>query len=394
VSVVARAVPRQEGGRDSDDSPRVGAGAVSELRWPARTCLGASSWFSGQPLRVTVEERGAYDLHLELHNPLGPLGGVCLRLADTPLHRPVSEVVQPSSPRRVHSGRSATNAIAESFSLSFQLVDSRLVSHRKTVVFVRHAQSIWNEAQSKKNVYKMAKDTDHALSATGVQQAEALSRLLSNAAADPADAEQVGCILQPDVVYVSPLTRAVQSAVIGLGPTLVQPGGPAQMTFMSNAREKLNLGGFDTRSRKVGVNILHHVLGKLRAHYREKGDEIIDVFSKLHFNLQQVEEQWWTEGSAETKEQVQARMREFMTQLLYSPDHNIVVVGHSHFFRAVLAGYMSEEFREQDPEFAKKLASAKLANCGVLRLELDPARGVDGGPIVDAKFLLGSGFDL
>lgn len=110
----------------------------------------------------------------------------------------------------------------------------------------------------------------------------------------------------------------------------------------------------------------------------------------MRCDTSEVQDRWWCEKHSESETQLQARLHEFMSQLLYSPHANIIVVGHSHFFRAVFREFLSAEFRAQKPELARDFSSMKLMNCGVARLDLDPRRGLTGGPILSAESVLGS----
>ena len=47
--------------------------------------------------------------------------------------------------------------------------------------------------------------------------------------------------------------------------------------------------------------------------------------------------------AAETKEQVAKRMEELVHQIHYSPHERIVLVGHSHFFRALFQRFLHSE---------------------------------------------------
>jgi len=189
-------------------------------------------------------------------------------------------------------------------------------------------------------------------------------------------------------VYVSPLTRAIQTAVIALGPAMTQANGHANVLLMANAREKQNFGGLDSRPVMTGVGVLQRSLDELKALYQGDEAEIIDTFNRLHFDVSDVDGIWWEEAVSENKDQLQVRMDEFMAQLLYSPHQSVVVVGHSHFFRAVFRRYLSANFKDQSTRLANEITTRKLMNCGVARLELDPTRGVDGEPIMNVQLVL------
>mmetsp|Transcript_91153 Transcript_91153/g.294533 ORF Transcript_91153/g.294533 Transcript_91153/m.294533 type:complete len:631 (-) Transcript_91153:43-1935(-) len=382
-------------GSDGDFCIPGGAGES----WPLKCCVGKASWYSAKSLCVPFQERRRYVLTLQVWDGKNLLATLEEPLGDLPVHAPISRELPLASGRKPDKVQVQPSS---GLSVSFQILSAEAIAHKRTVFFVRHAESVWNVAQSKAQVHKMVSETDHGLSAAGGRQAEKLAERLAEAAkgrpearADAAEDHAVAAeLLRPDVVYVSPLTRAVQTAVISLGPTLVQHGGLGEVVLMPNAREKHNLGGMDTVSTKTGVSILHGVLKKLRDLSRDAKDgdatDAPETFGRLRFDIAATEEQWWSEGRSEPKAQVQLRMREFMSQLLYSPHRSIVVVGHSLFFKAVMKCYLNEEFKTKQPDFAERVSKMKLMNCGILRLELDPQRGLDGNPIMDARLVLGS----
>lgn len=159
---------------------------------------------------------------------------------------------------------------------------------------------------------------------------------------------------------------------------------------MANAREKLNFGGLDTRSTKLGADILQRVLDELNAAYKGQQTNVLETFKQLRFDTQEVQDRWWCEGTSEAPAQLQVRLMEFMSQLVYSPHRTIVIVGHSHFFRSVFRKFLSQGFRQKRPKFACDVSSMKLMNCGVARLEIDPSQGLSGGPVIDVELVLGT----
>jgi broad specificity phosphatase PhoE len=269
--------------------------------------------------------------------------------------------------------------------VTFQVIDSAEVLAKRTVYFVRHGESSWNKAQSKLDLYEMGRQTDHPLSSKGREQAEELSSLVNEA--------QDNDLLHPDVIYVSPLTRAIQTAVIGLRSVLAQPDF-GHVVLMANAREKQNFGGFDSKPCCTGSNVLKRTLDELVLLYKgQKGaDEVVKAFQKLKIDTAEVEDRWWHNVQAESPAQLKGRLSEFMAQLKYSPYKSIVVVGHSHFFRAVFKEFVSDSFKERRKDFADQLSKMKLSNCGVARLSLDPSVE-QGGPITDVELILGTHLD-
>ena len=62
--------------------------------------------------------------------------------------------------------------------------------------------------------------------------------------------------------WASPLTRALQTALVALAPILGQPG--KQLEIKMNAREKKNFGGLDTIGRVTGHACYQRALSELR----------------------------------------------------------------------------------------------------------------------------------
>jgi len=348
--------------------------------WPARHCHNAPSWYTAYSLDFPIGRTGVARLKLELTDLGVLIGSLDIPYDQLPGHSRIDLELQlrpeADSPP---SGKACT--------VSFQVLDAREVLGPKTVFLVRHGESSWNKAQSKLDLYEMGRQTDHPLSPDGFAQSEALNEAIEK------DTKHLG-LLNPDVVFVSPLTRAVQTAVIGLRKVLSEPGS-GELVLMANAREKQNFGGFDSQPSAIGSGVIKRTLEELVILYQEQKNSkitsktMVDAFRKLKFDTHEVEGRWWNPVSAESDEQVKGRLQEFMAQLKYSSHRNIVVVGHSHFFRAVFKEFLSDGFKEKQTDFAKQLSTLKVSNCGVVRLDLDPSI-TSGGPITHAELLLGT----
>jgi len=283
---------------------------------------------------------------------------------------------------------------AKASSIQFQVLDSATVLQPRVVYLIRHAESSWNKAQAKGDLAEMARTTDHSLSAEGCEQALRLHQDVL--AARRLGDENAKALCAPDAFYVSPLTRAIQTAVIALGPMLVEgpvaeDGERGEIMLMGSAREKQNLGGLDSMSNKTGVEIIRHTGQELK-HLLEgaavPGPSIMSTFNSLRFDVQDAEEEWWCSHLQDDKEELKLRLKDFMSQLLYTPHRTAVVVGHSHFFREVFKQFLSKELREKP--LGKDLVKKKMGNCAVIKLCLDPNRGLDDGPISSAELVLSS----
>lgn len=345
-------------------------GKIAE--WPAKHANSAPSWYTACSLGFPMGHEGVATLKLELWDKSALVGSLEMPYdEDLPAHACIDKELDMKQ-----AGQPGVSC-----SISFQVIDSKEVMAKRTVYFVRHGESSWNKAQSKMDLYEMGRQTDHPLSTKGRDQAENLNSLIEKA--------ENAMLLKPDVVYVSPLTRAIQTAVIGLQKVLSQPGY-GELVLMANAREKQNFGGFDSKPHAIGSDVIKRTLDELVLLYKGKDNmkTVVDEFGKLTFDTEEVQDRWWNNVSAESDTQVKARLDAFMAQLKYSPHKTIVVVGHSHFFRAVFKQFLSTEFKETNKEFARQLSTMKLPNCGVAQLDLDPAS--ESGLVTNVELLLGS----
>ena len=245
----------------------------------------------------------------------------------------------------------------------------------KQVFFIRHGESRWNEAQAKKNLAEMAMHVDHPLNETGYAQAHRLQQAVRAALANvesssPSEAAAVRSLMAAQALWCSPLTRAVQTAIVALQPLLEHTGLP--LNLKPNAREKKNFGGRDTIGQSVGAECGTRATSLLKA--LGTAEEVEAVRAVAHFDVSEVEQQWWV-TAAESKEQVQKRMEELLHQIQYSPYEKIVLVGHSHFFRALFQRFLHSDVQRREPELARKLCEDVMPNCGVACCQFDFDRG-------------------
>jgi len=126
------------------------------------------------------------------------------------------------------------------------------------VYLIRHGQSRWNEAQKKRDVVGLVRRIDHQLTEAGVRQARALSTELASSSkageAAPLDRDGLAAVLAADAVWCSPLSRALQAALLGMGPVLSRKGPtPAPPLVLKPVlREKKIFGGLDTLGSRRG----------------------------------------------------------------------------------------------------------------------------------------------
>ncbi|CAK9051827.1 unnamed protein product, partial [Durusdinium trenchii] len=148
-------------------------------------------------------------------------------------------------------------------------------------------------------------------------------------------------------------------------------------------------GGLDTHCTKVGEEILQGCQEEHRTELSFVTSEkfMVSTFEQMQFDLEEVKDTWWPPGQSESTKQLQARLEEFMYQLLFASQQSIVVFGHSLFFQQLMRRFFSDSYRPN--ELAQRLSTGKLPNCGVVRLDLDPSKMLDG-PFVKAELVLGT----
>ena len=176
---------------------------------------------------------------------------------------------------------------------------TRLILQRVTPAFngtkklflIRHGESKWNKAQHEKHLHKMLA-FDHALNMNGINQAKTLNGRIIEAAPNfqnhNANQDQdskienkfkfeISFFNNVQTVFTSPLTRASQTAIIGLNqlPIIKEKG----ITLLRTLREIKTIGGLDTVGKEVGHGIMKRVMSELAVEIGE--DEAKKVFYYL-----------------------------------------------------------------------------------------------------------------
>eukprot|EP00392_Amoebophrya_sp_AT5.2_P004669 g4677.t1 len=197
--------------------------------------------------------------------------------------------------------------------------------------------------------------------------------------------------------FCSPLTRALQTALIGfekqlVGAATAKPKRKTKMILMPSAREKkTSFASVDTLGTEVGPAILEKVKGTLAEQRLACLDEGKSVENEVAFDLSQVQHPWWTEW-ADGEKAIDRRLEEFRDQLIYAEEEADdatgkvqVVVGHSHFFREFFRKFLSED-SETESGLLRDLRKKKLSNAGMARVELELGdEGTTLKPIVNVQ---------
>jgi len=426
--------------------------------WPPREAATDPAWSSARRLRALDGSfDGEIDLHVEVFEEPSRFGRVPSLLAT--LTMPLAQLRADRENRTpaLESGYelelSGKPHIPGSAKPRVRIELGKEPPPGKTLFLVRHGESVWNKAQSELNLVALASAVDHPLNGTGRAQAEALQKKVAKlvdasslldrprprslssssfgdryrvspggANAPSLDYGSPGGALKgagglsgyerafvdADLIASSPLTRALQTCVIGLSPLLRTPSladeagrpvhspllhlrtpseahgmlaagskeetgkqGAAGVRLMANLREKKNLGGFDSTGSAIGhlavTKHLNETTAQLYAHDTERGAAVL---GKVRLDTMEVEGKWWSDV-AESKAEVAARVSELLWQLQFAPEQRIILVGHSHFFRELFKALSSRKFFGRDASLAKRLGKKKLPNGGVAAVELN-----------------------
>ena len=170
-----------------------------------------------------------------------------------------------------------------------------------TIYLIRHGQSTFNALFDVDPVDPL--HFDARLSPKGIQQVEAARHTVSN--------------LQVDLIVVSPLTRAIETAVGMFS------GAATSMIVFDLLREQLG------NSCDVG----------------RSPTELAAEFPMLDFD--HLDDPWWHNGEkdhrgvpAEPTEHVDRRVAEFSKWISERPESSIAAVGHGEFFRRLTGTYL------------------------------------------------------
>lgn len=273
------------------------------------------------------------------------------------------------------------------------------------LILVRHGQSIWNEAKHDANYSAMVSKRDHPLTPQGVAQACSLNDKWRRALARDFGArplpflgteeasgylgsrEDAAALEKVDAVWASPLTRALQTALVGFC------GLPAlrNLSLHPSCREVKNVGGFDSVGLETGSrDILKRCEKKLTEAVLKLEDAPTDTASNLCGGLacdaRDAAAEWWL--PAERREgdtAVDRRCAEFLREVQYEGAAPLVV-SHSHFIRGLF-----KRFRDPTDLSTKPFSVKKVANCGVVAVDVvfDDATG--GAPSLrNPRLLFGS----
>ena len=339
---------------------------------------------------------------------------------------------------------------------------------QKTLFFVRHGQSRWNDAQKSRRIDAMMA-FDHPLTRAGADQALALrerwraaqqqqltqpprplhhtqaqaqmqmqqagvsngfaledafaefcsatpSPAAGQQTAPPAqnvpvtgsdaddDSQWVAQFLEATFFASSPLTRALQTALLALhghpGLEVSDTGaGGCRLSLLRCMREIKGVGSLDSVGKCIGGP---DMLARCDKMLREELPPGLcdDLFTKccatpVDYN-DTAGAEWWTPADdLDTDADVTLRLADALACLQFAPGHSAVLVGHSLLFRDLvrrLTLTSSRAFAGVSPAAASlcaQMCDAKLSNAGCCALRLAWDRNGQAR-IIDARLMFGS----
>jgi len=263
----------------------------------------------------------------------------------------------------------------------------------KVIFFIRHAESHWNLWTRTWRPSSLCQTLDAPLTRHGYEQAYSLQqalRLASTGAEESStDGKMLRRLLEADAAWVSPLTRALQTALVVLLP-MYEP-----QTALSSERRRLTFTlkpvarevksfGWDTIGTAVGneckARACHELAPLVSAHE-------LSGLRSAEVNATEVQRRWWTR-TFENRAQARHRARVLLSDIAQSDHSTVIVVSHSKFLRELLREVRLVANASQKSKSAlandrnqiaggghAALTARKIANCGIVGCTLaQPSR--------------------
>ena len=196
----------------------------------------------------------------------------------------------------------------------------------------------------------------------------------------------------------SPLTRALQTALLALQghPSMRASASGGGLTLLRCAREVKGVGSLDSIGRVFGPDCLVRAQKLLLEELPEVlfGDAVAAACSTATVLPGDAACEWWTGADdVDTEADVSERLSEVLASLQHASGTSAVLVGHSLLFRELIrrlerASHGPGLFGSEQAELCARLCDGKLANCGVLGLQLEFCGTLTR--IRDARLLFGS----
>lgn len=254
----------------------------------------------------------------------------------------------------------------------------------KTIIFIRHGESDWNDVFNKgKNLGMFVrlfkafwrelllyptKDSvflDSPLNADGIEQAKKLQQFIFEAEPDSATSPRVRAALQslrgegpPSVVVSSNLRRALQTTTVALWPRIENKGD--KVVILSSCQEISR--NIDTKALSARKEVPD--LSRLEGHCAADGSFHAASVYNADENM----------GNKTTGFTGLKRMKRFNEWAFARKEETIIVGGHSLWFKSFFKVFM-------DHSSTHVCKSKKLVNSGAVTFTLHRAKNKDGDPV-------------
>lgn len=242
------------------------------------------------------------------------------------------------------------------------------IRHTKIVHLVRHGQGYHNVAgEAQENLYKSWDYEDAHLTEKGWQQAAALKKHIAASGR-----------IRPEVIIVSPLTRAMETAVGAFGGP-VWHEGDAELPLMAEvAGGKFSTAHPAVSSRGtvpfVAYELCREHLGEHPCDKRRSLHDYRQEFPGIDFSqVKDEEDVLWKADVRETDVEIAERGYRFLQWVSQRPETEVAVVCHSSILHFMLSNFA----RDAAPAVQKDLRRF-FANCELRTVTLSDS-GSDGG---------------
>ena len=247
---------------------------------------------------------------------------------------------------------------------------------QQMVLFVvRHGESEWNQARAENNFFAMAGSYDHPLNSTGLQQAKVL--------ASSWPSSEVAGAMKRARVYSSPLTRAVQTAMMGFA---AHPRVEGEGVCLVRAAREVKHSVLNLDSVGIAVSGGVHARACDEA-ARHLAPEDLELLQRTKLQAAEAQEKWWT-SNYDTQEEIDLRVAELFARIRSDvaaatdenswslasgtePDPELpaaIIVAHSIFIREMVRRCTVAGTPFSETDLAAELTEGKLCNAGSIQL--------------------------
>lgn len=236
--------------------------------------------------------------------------------------------------------------------------------HNKIVHLVRHGQGFHNVAgELTEDLYRDEMYFDAQLTARGWKQAADLNAHVKSSASR----------INPQVVIVSPLMRAMQTAAAAFGDSQWQEGNEAVMLMTEGSEQKEISAAHPAIASAavpfVACELCREHTGKHPCDRRRPLKEYRQKFPGINFsNVKHEDDMHWKADHRESDEVIARRGIEFLHWISNRPETEIAVVSHSGFLHSMLSN-----FGETGSDSVRNDMQRLFANCELRTVVLGAA---------------------